>query len=98
MEFSRQLKLAGIDFFREVQVIPGRKYRFDFMIGQLLIEVQGGIWQPGGHSTGAGISRDAEKTILAQLEGYMVFPITAEYIKSGEALRWVQRAIKMLGE
>lgn len=54
-----------------------------------------GIWSVGAHSTGSGISRDMEKTILAQLEGWRVFPVSGEHIKSGKALSWIQQALHM---
>lgn len=93
VELARQLKLAGIPFIQELSPIPGRKFRFDFALKNLLVEVQGGIFQYGGHSSGVGITRDCEKTILAQLEGWRVFPVTGEQIKSGQALIWIQRAL-----
>jgi hypothetical protein len=93
IEFARQLDLAGITYVRELCPIPGRKYRFDFALKNLLVEVQGGIWTVGGHSTGGGITRDAEKAILAQLEGWKVFHITKEHITSGKALTWVMLAL-----
>jgi hypothetical protein len=88
-EFARQLKMAKIPFLREVKAIPGRKFRFDFQVKDLLIEVQGGIFQRGGHSTGVGISRDCEKGVLATLEGYHHWAVTSAMVKSGEALHWV---------
>jgi len=93
LELERQLTLAGLTFVRELSPIPGRKFRFDFALKNLLVEVQGGTWVLGGHSSGSGIAKDCEKTILAQLEGWRVFPVTAQQIKSGEALRWIQKAV-----
>ena len=94
-ELANQLNLAGIPYLQELCPIPGRKFRFDFAFAHkgtlLLLEVQGGIFQRGGHSTGVGITRDAEKGNLAVLEGYHVFHVTAEHIRSGQALRWVQK-------
>ena len=90
-----QLRAAGIEFEREVQAIPGRKFRFDFAISpSLLVEVQGGTFAKGrnAHSSGMGIHRDCEKTVLAQLEGWKVFPCDEKHITSGQALRWIQEA------
>lgn len=82
---------------REVDgLIPDRKFRFDFAwVGPaVLCEVQGGVWMGrGGHSSGGGIQRDAEKTTLAQLEGYIVVIATAATIKDGRALEWIARAL-----
>jgi len=96
--FAFQLKAAHILFLREVKAIPGRKFAFDFQVKDLLIEIQGGIWRkkdgitiPQGHTTGRGITRDCEKMNLAALEGYHTMSFTAEHIKKGIALAWVQQ-------
>ncbi len=86
----------------EFQAIPGRKYRWDFAWplpgwSALLVEVQGGIWKPGGHSTGKGITRDCEKANLAVLAGWRVLHVTREHIESGQALKWITEALH-LGE
>ena len=92
-----QLKVAGIPFFEEFAALADRKFRFDFGIpsASLLVEVQGGTFARGkmGHSTGMGINRDCEKTILAQLEGWKVFPVDTKQIHSGQALKWIQEAM-----
>ncbi len=100
-DLAAQLDAEGIRYEREVCVIPGRKFRFDFdIIGerledghQLLVEVQGGTFIKGAHSTGTGIARDCEKAILAQLQGYRIFPVTSVHIKNGQALGWIKEAI-----
>ena len=79
---------------QELSPIPGRKFRFDFACKNLLIEVQGGIWTKGGHSSGTGISRDCEKLNLAVLNGWRVFHVTGEQIRSGQALKWIQNALQ----
>jgi hypothetical protein len=97
-EFALQLRLAGIDYQREVKVIPGRRFKWDFWITgingkefrDLLVEIQGGIWIKGGHTTGKGITRDAEKLNLAALAGFRSMQFTKEHIQSGQALKWVQ--------
>ena len=91
-----QLCLAGItpedtEFF----AIPGRRFRWDFAwpSKKLLVEVQGAIWVKGGHSTGTGITRDAEKLNLATLAGWRTLIVTAEHIKDGKALAWIQEGL-----
>jgi hypothetical protein len=89
---------------REVCLIPGRKFRFDFvwrkkwgydMIPGLTVEVQGGTWVKGGHSSGIGIQKDCEKTILAQLEGWKVFPVTSNQIKDRSAIEWIKKGLAL---
>ena len=81
---------------REWIAVPGRKFRFDFAWPDLmlLVEVQGGIWTKGGHSTGVGISRDCEKGNLATLLGWRVLHVTSEQIKAGKAIQWIEQAMK----
>lgn len=79
----------------EFLAIPGRKYRWDaaWIPQRLLVEVQGGIWKPGGHSTGKGITRDCEKSNLAVLAGWRVLHVTGDHITSGQAIRWIEAAL-----
>lgn len=104
-EFARQLDIARIEYEREYVAIPGRKFRWDFhfpvdcwMVGlpssPILLEVQGGIWIQGGHSTGTGIERDMEKGNLATIHGFRTLQVGKKHIKNGQALRWVQEAVK----
>lgn len=66
----------------EVCCIPNRKFRFDFRIDNtpLLIEINGGVFanKRYGHSTGAGIQRDAEKARLAVYNGFVVITFTSK--------------------
>lgn len=89
-----QLKAAGIEFEREFRPWIHRRFRFDFKLsGNLLVEVQGGIWTKGGHSTGIGISRDCEKYSMAVAAGYRVMPVTPNQIKAGQAILWIEQAL-----
>lgn len=91
------LRAEQIEFEREYQAIPGRKFRWDFHIApDLLIEVQGGVWNHGksAHSNGAGLTRDAEKASLAAAHGYRQITATTAQVKSGEALAWIKQAIR----
>ena len=69
---------------RQVELIPGRKFRFDFYWAdaRVAVEVQGGVWLPNrGHSGGAGISKDAEKFRLAARQNIAVIPVTTTCLK-----------------
>ncbi len=82
-------------FEREYRAIPGRKFRYDFYIPpDLLIELQGGIWQyRPSHASASGIRRDCEKVNLATLNGYKILLFTSDMIDSGEAIEIVERII-----
>jgi len=60
-----------------------RPYRGDFLwpASRVVVECQGGTWSVGGHSSGAGIDRDAAKAITAQLGGWLLFPITTTMLR-----------------
>lgn len=96
-----QLKASRIKYQREVYAIPNRKFRFDFHCGNnvwkggILVEVQGGVWLKGksAHSSGKGLTRDAEKLSLAAVNGYRVIVCTPAQIKSGKAIEWIKKAL-----
>lgn len=71
-----------IDLEAEVCLIPNRRFRFDYVNheAKVAIEINGQIWQKGGHSSGTGIMRDYEKLNLAQKEGYIVFQLCCKMI------------------
>lgn len=93
------LRMAGIPFRREYKAVPGRRFRFDFMVmPDLLVEVQGGVWSVKngdgvqGHNSGTGITRDCEKMCEGVAAGFRVLFVTPEQVKSGLALRWIESA------
>jgi very-short-patch-repair endonuclease len=60
----------------ESSVIPGRRFRVDYihLESKVTIEIQGGQFMAvGGHSTGAGKMKDAEKNNLLILNGFKPF-------------------------
>lgn len=69
---------------REVQLIPGRRFRFDFVHtpSRVAVEIQGGTYSrsPKAHGTGVGLDRDYEKYNLAQYHGYLVFQLSCKMI------------------
>lgn len=92
--FALHLRTYGIKYEREVRLIDGRKWRWDFVVGDLAIEIQGATWRKGGHSTGSGILRDCQKLNAAVLAGYRPLVFTSETVLSGEAIDTVRAALK----
>jgi len=75
LRFERLWKtVEGHPLRPEYRFDPSRKFRSDYFhpSSRTLIELEGGLWQKGGHSTGRGIQRDIEKYNLATLLGYRV--------------------------
>lgn len=75
--------IVAADLPLEAQVkniVPGRRYVYDFGVLDklVLIECNGGTHMRGksGHSSGAGIARDADKVNQAQVNGYNIFVLT----------------------
>ena len=94
--FAAQLDAVGLDgYVREYQAIPGRKFRFDFafVAERLLVEINGGTYSKGAHSTGTGINRDYEKNNLAVLNNWRVLSFDTKQVKSGAALEVVEKLI-----
>ena len=87
-DFAFQLQAAGVPYEREYRAVPGRRYRWDFRVADLLIEIQGGTWARGrsGHSTGAGIRRDCQKANTAVLNGWRPLAFTSDMVADGSAL------------
>ena len=95
--FAMQLDAAGLGgYVREFQAIPGRKFRFDFCWKQqrLLVEINGGTYSKGAHSTGTGIARDYEKIRLGQACGWEVYPFDTKEVKNGSALAAVEKYLR----
>lgn len=80
-----------------------RLFRFDYAIpvakdGKVLkiaIEQEGGIWAKGnsGHSSGKGISRDMEKSNLAQSKGWVVIRRTPDQMITSETIDLIKSVI-----
>ena len=95
--FAFQLDAAGLtQYVRGYQAIPGRKFRFDFAFLRewLLVEINGGTYSKGAHSTGTGIARDYEKFRLGQACGWEVYPFDTKEVKNGAALAAVEKYLR----
>jgi len=82
---------------REYLFIHGRCFRADFAWPalKLLLEVDGGTWNGGRHTSGKGFANDCEKYNLAMLQGWRVLRVTGEHIKSGQALAWLEEVMRL---
>lgn len=91
-----QLKAVGIKYEREYRFHPTRKWRFDFAFSDKLLacEIDGGIYSGGRHVRGSGVERDCDKVNAAGLRGWRILRFTAKHVKSGEALRVIEEALK----
>lgn len=81
---------------REVKFHTSRAWRADFahLPSRALIEIEGGIFLPGGgrHSRGAGYAKDAEKYLEAVLAGWTVIRLTDKQLN----LDFIERIVAFL--
>jgi very-short-patch-repair endonuclease len=78
---------------REYRFHPKRRWRLDFawpdrMLG---VEIEGGVWTGGRHSTGVGFTLDCEKYAEAMCIGWRILRVTGSQVKDGQAIDWLMR-------
>lgn len=99
LDLLSQLRVAGVpEPVKQAKLHPTRNWRFDFAWPALrvIVEVQGGTWTGGAHTRGAGYERDRRKSAEMQLLGWLVLEFTAGMVKSGEAVGYIQTAIRLV--
>jgi hypothetical protein len=76
-----------------------RLWRFDFSWSKdgmkLAVEVNGGVYSRGRHSRGAGQEEDFIKVNEAQMLGWWVLQFSTGQVKSGIALKMIERAMSI---
>lgn len=99
--FAQQVRASGLPpvtreywFARDI----GRRWRFDFAWPEhmLALECEGGAYTQGRHVRPLGFRQDCEKYLEAACRGWTVLRVTPEMVKSGEAIRGVQRVMGVL--
>ena len=67
----------------EFKFHPKRRWRADIAIPSMkvLIEIHGGIWTQGRHTTGSGFLKDREKMNAAQILGWKVLEYSTKQAK-----------------
>jgi very-short-patch-repair endonuclease len=96
MVFALDCKKHNLEPQREVCLIQGRKWRFDFyfMEKHLVVEIEGGtFYGKSRHSTGPGFEKDCEKYNTAALAGITVLRFTTRMVQSGQAINTVLEAL-----
>jgi very-short-patch-repair endonuclease len=84
LQFWRLVQAAGLPPpEREYRFHPVRRWRFDYAWKQqqLAVEIEGGTWQGGRHSRGAGYQQDAEKGNTALSMGWKLLRYTPGMLK-----------------
>ena len=95
-----QIKVAlGVDGWeQEYRFHESRRWRFDFAMPalKLAVECEGHGGAKSRHTTYTGYEADAQKYNACQLDGWLLLRFTSNMIKSGEALRDIERALSVL--
>ena len=89
----QQLTLTKMpDWIREYRFDTERKWRFDFAfpVIKVAIEVEGSVHRIKGRFKG-----DIPKYAEAMLQGWKVLRVGNDEIKSGQAIAWLERLIKI---
>ena len=75
-------------------------WRADFALldPMLLIEIEGGGWTGGRHTSGAGFANDLRKYDAAARLGYAVYRCDPAMVKTGKALETIQIIIGLRGQ
>ena len=89
----RQLEASGYKFETEYRFHPDRKWRFDFALvdEMIAIEVEGGVWKGGRHTSPQGFMNDAEKYNEAAVMGWKVLRIPSQWVADEVVLDYLER-------
>lgn len=89
-------KLCCGSVVKEYRFAPDRRFKADYALPQIkvLVEVEGGVFTNGRHVRGTGYVSDLEKYNLAALLGFRVYRFTPKQVKSGEAMRFLKKAVR----
>lgn len=95
-----QLDRLGIKYDRQLQLLPDRKFKADFLFPKqtsgyesLVVEVDGGTWLPNSSHGRGGYEADRERDALALLVGWRVLRVTPRMVKDGRAAAWIERLV-----
>ena len=91
------LKAHKVKYEREVCLVAGRQWRFDFWFPDagIAVEVEGGTkFGKSRHSRGDGFEEDCRKYNAASLAGIRLLRFTTRQVKSGEAVDTIRKALQ----
>lgn len=84
-----------VECIKEHKFHPTRKWRFDYAIPahKIAIEVEGGVWTGGRHTSPKGFLNDMEKYNTATIMGWRLLRTTPDRLCSNETLQMVRDII-----
>ena len=77
----------------EYVFLKGRRCRFDFAWpeSKIAVEIEGGTFVQGRHTTGVGFAKDCEKYNLATLAGWRVYRFPTGMVKDRSAIIFMHK-------
>lgn len=84
---------TGLTVEKEYKFHPVRKWRFDYAIPaiEMAIEVEGGVWTGGRHTSSRGFLGDMEKYNEAALSGWCLVRTTPDKLLTSETIELIKR-------
>ena len=84
-----------VECVKEFKFHPVRKWRFDYAIPEhkIALEVEGGVWTGGRHTSSVGFMKDMEKYNTATLMGWRVFRTTPDELYRLKTINLLKTAI-----
>ena len=84
-----------VDCVKEFKFHPVMKWRFDYAVPEhkIALEVEGGVWTGGRHTSPKGFLGDIEKYNTATLMGWRVFRTTPDDLYKKKTLDLMKSAI-----
>ena len=78
--FCLACRTIGVEVVREYRFHPVRKWRFDYAVpaSRVALEVEGGVWKGGRHTSPKGFLGDMDKYNAAVLLGWRVVRTTPD--------------------
>ena len=88
-------RVLGVECIKEYRFHDKRKWRFDYAIPEhkIAIEVEGGVWTGGRHTSPKGFLGDMEKYNTATVMGWRVLRTTPEDLLARATFLMIRRTI-----
>lgn len=85
-----------LECIKEHKFHPTRKWRFDYAIPQhrIAIEVEGGVWTGGRHTSPKGFLNDMEKYNTATMMGWRVLRTIPDELCTNATLNMIRETIQ----
>lgn len=85
----------GVECVKEYQFHPTRRWRYDYAIPEhkIALEVEGGVWTGGRHTSAVGFLGDVEKYNNGTLMGWRIFRTTPEGLYTKRTIDLIKAAI-----